>query len=162
MYAWAILGLLSGAFVLSAMAEGWSRVRQVVFVFVGVALLAGGGYGVVTASNSVDSCGGSTLEANDRTEPSGAVVPFENLTETQQEFVRQAIDGESPAVTADDWPWFEEPLVVRYQNTDYEVYTVTTECPFAPGTVLVVASLSVLLGLATLVLTARRTVQSPG
>jgi hypothetical protein len=143
------------------MAEGWSRVRQVVFVFVGVALLAGGGYGVVTGSNSVDTCGGSTLEANDRTEPSGAVVPFENLTETQQEFARRAIDGESPAVTADDWPWFEEPLVVRYQNTDYEVYTVTTECPFAPGTVLVVASLSALLGLATLVLTARRTVQSP-
>ena len=159
MYAWAILGLFSGAFVLSAMAEGRSRVRQAVFVFVGVALLAGGGYGVVTGSNSVDTCG--TLEANDRTEPSGAVVPFENLTETQQEFVRRAIDGESPAVTADDWPWFEEPLVVRYQHTDYEMYTVTTECPFAPGTVLVVASLSVFLGLATLVLTARRTVQSP-
>lgn len=128
------------------MAESRPPVRHLVLAVVGVVLLAGGGYGVVVGAGSVDECGSSTLVANELADPSGEVVGFENLTGPQQDLVRQSVERDPPTVTGDEWPWFESALVVQYRGTYYEMYTVTAPCPFPPGAVLLVASLTAVLG----------------
>lgn len=142
------------------MDENGLPVRHIVFALLGIALLAGGGYGAVVGLDSLEVCGRSTLVANDLTEPSGQVVQFENVTETQQELARQSIEREPPAVTGAEWPWFESAVVVQYRGTYHEFYTVTTPCPFPPETILFVALLTVLLGVIALVPVSLRLVRS--
>jgi hypothetical protein len=132
----------------------------VFFAVLGIGLLAGGGYVVGIGTDSLDTCGSSRLVASTVTEPSGDVVQFESLTQPQQELVHRTVDREPQAVTGYEWPWFESSVVVQYRGTHYQLYTVTTPCPFPPEAYIFGGVVGVLAGLGVLVPSVRRFVHS--
>lgn len=135
-------------------------VGRALLALAGIGLLVGGAYGVATGVASLGTCGTSQLVA-DGTEATDEAVPFGNLSADQRALAEQAIAGESPTVAgSDEWPWFEQLLVVQYEGEYYEFYTVTTECPFPTEAYVVAGGVGVLLGLGALIPAGRTVIRA--
>jgi len=130
-----------------------STARQVALAIVGIALLVGGGMTVSAGVDSVNSCGKYRLVAErvETVDQSERYVRFGNLTAGQQELARHAINGESPTVESEAWPWLESALYLTYEGNNYVLYTVTAECPFPPMGIVVVGVVSMVLGVGAFV-----------
>jgi hypothetical protein len=132
-------------------------VWQIGLACLGLGLLVGGGYGVVNGVTGLDTCGTSELVADETPETPEQYLEFGNLTAQQQELAEQAISGENPTVTtSDEWPWFEDLLRLQYQGEYYELYTVTTPCPFPPQLLITIGAVTGLAGLGLLAIVSRR------
>jgi hypothetical protein len=139
---------------------------QTALAVTGILLVAGGGYIAVNGANGTGTCGASTLYASPVDEADADSdanrVGLAELTADQRDLAERAIDGERPAVDAEQWPWFETALLVEYQGDYYRFYTVTTECPFSPVLVLGLGVLVAGIGVAALALAGRGLLPSFG